>query len=68
MTAGVLRRDLALAERGMRELPVPRAVADGVDVRNRRPAMLVGSDSRPAVELDADSFEADPFDKRPAPD
>ena len=52
----------------MGELPVPGAVADGVDVRAARATMLVGGDSDAPVELHAGSLEADPFHKRPAAD
>src|SRR5439155_14165131 len=48
-------------------LPVPGAVADGVDVRNCRAPVLVGGDSGPLVELDADSLQTEPFDHRAAP-
>src|SRR5581483_1483707 len=64
----VLGRDLALAERGVGELPVARAVADGVDVRNGGAATLVRSDALAAVELDADLLEAEALDERPAAD
>src|SRR3954468_6117945 len=60
----VLRGDLALAERGVRKLPVPGAVADGVDVRNGGAPVLVGSDAGAPVELDAGRVEADPLDER----
>src|SRR5439155_331892 len=56
------------AERRMRELPVAGAVANGVDVRDSRAAVLVGGDPVPPVELDADLLEAEALDERPAPD
>ena len=65
---GVLGRDLALAERGVRELPVAGAVADRVDVRDGRAAVLVGGDARALVELDAGGLEAEPLDERAAAD
>src|SRR5207244_10241665 len=58
----------ALAEGRVRELPVAGAVADRIDVRHGRAAMLVGGDPLPLVELDADLFEAEVLDERPAPD
>jgi hypothetical protein len=64
VTAGVLRRHLTLAEGGVGQLPVTSAVADGIDMRDGRAPMLVGSDSSPPVERDADSLEAECFDKR----
>ena len=64
----VLGRDLALAERRVRELPVPGAIADRVDVRDGRPPMLVGRDPLAPIELDADLLEPEPLDERPAPD
>jgi hypothetical protein len=45
VAAGVLGRDLTLAEGGVRELPVTGAVADGVDVLHVRAAVLVGADA-----------------------
>src|SRR4029079_13958176 len=59
VTAGVLGGDLALAGRGVRELPVPGAVADRVDVRDGRPAMVVAGDALALVERDARGIEAD---------
>src|SRR5215472_9848195 len=50
----------------MGELPVAGAVADGVDVRDARAPPRVGGDACSPVKLDADSFEAEPFDQRPA--
>src|SRR5262249_55461358 len=49
---------------GMGELPVAGAVADGVDARDARAPPRVGRNARSAIELDARSFEADPFDQR----
>ena len=49
----------------MGELPVAGAVADGVDMRDTRAPLRVSGDARSAIELDAGSFEADPFDQRP---
>ena len=63
----VLRRDLALAERRVRELPVARDVAGRVDVRDGRAALLVGLDARTRVERDAGRLEADAL-RRPARD
>src|SRR6266508_5883650 len=68
VTARVLRRDLALAERRVRKLPVAGAVADGVDVLHRRAAMVVGDDALPLVELDAELLETETFDDRAAAD
>src|SRR5205807_9329700 len=68
VAAGVLGRDLALAERRMCELPVARAVADGVDVRDARAPVLVGRDPGAPVELHPGAVEADSLDERPAPD
>src|SRR5439155_20075338 len=68
MAARVLGGDLALAEGGVRELPVAGAVADGVDVRQRRLPALASVDSRALVELDADLLEAEALDDRAAPD
>ena len=68
MSERVLRRDLALAERGVGELPVARAVSNRVDVRDGRPPSFVRGDPLPPVELDADRLEAEPFDERPAAD
>ena len=68
VAARVLGRNLALAERGVRELPVAGAVADGVDVRDRRAPVLVGRDPRAPVELDADLLEPEPLDERAAAD
>src|SRR5207302_6081044 len=64
----VLGGDLALPEGGMRELPVARAVADGVDVANRRAPALVRGDPLALVELDADLLEAEVLDRRASPD
>ena len=64
VAARVLGRDLALAERGVRELPVAGAVADGVDVRDVRAPVLVGGDALPLVELDAGRLEPEPLDER----
>src|SRR5207248_403444 len=64
----VLGGDLALSERGVRELPVAGAVADRVDVRHGRPAVLVGGDALPLVELDADLLEPEPLDERATAD
>src|SRR5829696_4298539 len=64
----VFGRDLALAEGRVRELPVAGAVAHGVDVRNGRPAVLVGGDALAPVVLDADLLEAQPLDRRAAAD
>src|SRR5581483_7931523 len=64
VTHRVLRRDLPLAERGVRELPVAGAVADGVEVRDVGPAVLVGRDALAAVVLDAGLLEADSLDLR----
>src|SRR5204863_2625605 len=63
----VLGRDLAFAEGGVRELPVAGAVADRVDVRLGRAAVLVGGDALPLVELDADLLEAEILHGWPAP-
>ena len=52
-------------KRRVRELPVPGAVADRVDVRDGRPAVLVGGDPLAPVELDADLLEPEPLDERP---
>ena len=60
----VLGGDLALAEGGVRELPVAGAVADGVDVRHGRAPVLVGGDALALVELDADALEAEALDER----
>ena len=68
MAARVLGRDLALAERGVRELPVAGAVADRVDVLDGRAAVLVGGDALALVELDAGGLEADVLDERAAAD
>ena len=68
VAARVLGRHLALAERGVRELPVAGAVADRVDVRHARPPMVVGGDALPPVELDAGRLEADALDERAAAD
>ena len=59
VAAGVLGRDLALAERGVGELPVAGAVADRVDVRDAGAAMLVGRDPGARVELDPGRLEPD---------
>src|SRR6185437_10751400 len=61
----VLGRDLALAESGVRELPVAGAVPDRVDVRHRRAPVLVGRDALAGVELDADLLEPEVLDGRP---
>src|SRR5262249_47489296 len=58
----------ALAERRVRELPVPGAVADRVDVRDRGSAVLVGADPLPGVEGDTCLLEADAGDERCAAD
>src|SRR5207237_9889938 len=58
----VLSGDLAFAEGGVCELPVAGAVADGVDVRHRRTAVLVRGDALALVELDTDLFEAEVLD------
>src|SRR5262245_23830516 len=68
MAACVLRRDLALSERGVRQLPVAGAVADRVDVRHGGAAVLVGRDSLALVELDADRLETETLDRRPSAD
>src|SRR5512132_431228 len=68
MAHRVLGGDLALPERRVRELPVAGAVADGVDVLDRRPAMLVGGDTGALVELDADLLEAEVLYQRTAAD
>ncbi len=68
MSADVLRRDLALPKRGVRELPVTGTVADGVNVLDRRAAMFVCGDALALVELDADRFEAQSLDGRAATD
>src|SRR5581483_12279974 len=68
LAQGVLGGDLALAERGVRELPVAGAVADRVDVRHGRAAVLVGGDALAAVELDADRLQPEALDERRAPD
>src|SRR6266516_426024 len=68
VAAGVLGRDLTLATRGVSELPVARAVTDRVDVLDGGAAVLVRSDAFALVELDADCFEAHPFDGRAAAD
>src|SRR5262249_32446969 len=48
----VLGRDLALAKRRVRKLPVAGDVADRVDVSGVRAPALVGADALAAVELD----------------
>ena len=68
MAARVLGGDLALAERRVRELPVAGAVADRVDVRDGRAAVLVGGDALARVELDAGRLEPDALDERAAAD
>src|SRR4029079_4086915 len=68
VAARVLGRDLALAERRVRELPVARAIADRVDVRNSGAPVLVGGDSLAPVELDADLLETEAFDDGAAAD
>jgi hypothetical protein len=52
----------------VRELPVAGAVADRVDVRHGRAAVLVGGDALALVELDADALEPEPLDERAAAD
>ena len=52
----------------MRELPVAGAVADRVDVRHGRAAVLVGGDALAPVELDADRLEPEALDERAAAD
>ena len=52
----------------MRELPVPGAVANGIDVRHRSAAVLVGGDPLSPVELNADLLEPEALDERPAAD
>ena len=52
----------------MGELPVAGAVADRIDVRDGRAAVLVGGDALALVELDAGRLEADALDERPAAD
>src|SRR5207248_250673 len=68
VTAGVLGGHLPLPERRVCELPIASAVADGVDVRNRRSPMLVGGDPFALVEFDADVLDADSLDLWPAAD
>src|SRR5919106_1553532 len=62
---GVLGGDLALAERGVGELPVARAVADRVDVRDGRAPVLVRGNALLRVEVDAERLEADVLRDRP---
>src|SRR5207244_6113684 len=62
----VLRGDLPFAKSRVRELPVARAIADGVDVVHSRAPMLIRGNSLPPVEVDADRLETDPFDARAA--
>src|SRR6266516_4854404 len=59
---------LALTEGRVRELPVAGAVADGVDVADGRPAVLVRGDPFALVELDADLLEAEVLDRGAAAD
>src|ERR1700678_207859 len=66
VTAGILRGHLALTEGGVGQLPVACAVADGVDVRDRRTPPRAGGDAGPPVELDPDSLETEPVDDGPA--
>ena len=66
MAARILGGHLALTERGVCELPVAGAVADRIDVRHGRAAMLVGGDALPLVELHADLLQAEPLDERTA--
>src|SRR5207249_3356363 len=68
VAARILRCNLALPERGVRELPVAGAVADGVDVRDSRAAMLVGHDPGTLVEVDAGGLEPEALDERCAAD
>src|SRR5439155_1752664 len=68
VAARVLRRDLALAERGVRELPVAGAVAHCVHVRDGRAPVLVRRDALAPVELDADLLEPETLDERAAAD
>ena len=69
MAAGILGGDLALAERGVRELPVTGAVADGVDVVvDCRGGALPAAMPLRGFELDADLGQAKVLDHRAAPD
>src|SRR5918996_1700257 len=63
----VLGRHLALAERGVGELPVAGAVADRVDVRDGRAPVLVRGDAVLRVEVDAERLEPDVLRDRAAP-
>src|SRR5262249_22088975 len=60
----VLRCDLSLAEGCVRELPVPRAVADCIDVGHVRPAMLVRGNPCPPVDLDTRRLKTDALHQR----
>jgi anti-anti-sigma factor len=68
VAARVLGRDLALAERRVRELPVAGAVADGVDVVDGGAAVLVRGDSLARVEVDTELLEAEVLDLGRTPD
>ena len=68
VAARVLRGNLALAERRVCELPVPGAIADGVNMRDVGAPRLVGADAGAPVELDAGGLEPDALDERAATD
>src|SRR5262245_32454802 len=55
----VLRGDLALAVRRVRELPVAGDVAGGVDVVDGRPPVRVRANARLRIERDPGGLEAD---------
>jgi hypothetical protein len=52
----------------MGELPVAGAVADRIDVADRRPTVLVGGDALALVKLDANLLEPEVLDIRAAAD
>src|SRR5207249_5580744 len=66
VTHRVLGGDLALTEGRVRELPIAGTVPDRVDVLLGRAPVLVRCDALAPVELDADLFEPEVLDGRPA--
>ena len=64
MAHRVLGGDLALAERGVRELPAAGDVAGGEDRRDRGAHVVVGRDAGARIGGDADLVEPEALDER----